>query len=219
MAYMEAQGGANVPREDQAVRVARRVAAELNAYDEEVKKVIGIFAPHLGDSRIYETRTTQWRIVSSAVEVLTSKSAHGAPRSPVNNCGLGGNKPAANGRDNPAGSVTTATTFNSLRVIDWTDTAAVKAIVARIREETPRIRKAQRSFDPTKRRVAAPSARLTPQERDRLPQIQQELLKHDIRPERWELEALARGARITFGDFEIQYPPLQDWAEFYRNDN
>lgn len=221
MAYMEAQGGANIPRKDQTVRVARRVAAELNAYDEEVKKVVGIFAPHLGDSRIYETRTTQWRIVSSAVdvEVLTSKSAHGAPRSPVNNCGLGGNKTAANGRDNPAGSVTTASTSDNLRVIDWTDTAAVKAIVARIREETPSISKAQRSFDPTKRRVSAPSARLTPQERDRLPQIQQELLKHDIRPEKWELEALVRGAKITFGDVEIQYPPLQDWAEFYGNDN
>ena len=69
MAYMSAQGGANVPRDDQTVRVARRVANELNAYDEEVKKVVGIFAPHLGDSRVYETRTTQWRIVSSAVDV------------------------------------------------------------------------------------------------------------------------------------------------------
>jgi len=221
MAYMSAQGGANVPRDDQTVRVARRVVDELNAYDEEVKKVVGIFAPHLGDSRVYETRTTQWRIVSSAVdvEVLTLKSASGAPRSPVNNCGLGGNKTAANGCGNPAGSVTTASTSDNLRVIDWTDNAAVKAIVARIREETPRISKAQRSFDPTKRRVAAPSARLTPQERDRLPQIQQELLKQDIRPEKWELEALVRGAKITFGDVEIQYPPLQDWAEFYGNDN
>jgi hypothetical protein len=80
----------NVPRDDQTVRVARRVANELNAYDEEVKKVMGIFAPHLGESHVYETRTTQWRIVTSAVdsEVLTAKSASGAPRSPVNNCGL-----------------------------------------------------------------------------------------------------------------------------------
>jgi hypothetical protein len=103
---MEAQGGANVPREDQTVRVARRVAAELNAYDEEVKKVVGIFAPHLGDSRVYETRTTQWRIVSSAVdlEVLTSKSAHGAPRSPVNNCGLGEKKQSANRLDASLGA-------------------------------------------------------------------------------------------------------------------
>ncbi|MGA5654702.1 replication endonuclease [Rahnella contaminans] len=90
MDYIIAQGGANVPRKEQTVRVARRVAYELNAYDEEVKKVVGIFAPHLGESHVYETRTTQWRIVASAVdsEVLTAKSASGAPRSPVNNCGI-----------------------------------------------------------------------------------------------------------------------------------
>ena len=154
MAYMEAQGGANVPREDQTVRVARRVAAELNAYDEEVKKVVGIFAPHLGDSRVYETRTTQWRIVSSAVdvEVLTLKSASGAPRSPVNNCGLGGKRQATNWRGSQDEGTATTSNSDNLRVIDWTDTAAVRAIVARIREETPKVSKLQRSFDPTKGR-------------------------------------------------------------------
>ena len=160
MAYMTAQGGANVPRDDQTVRVARRVAHELNAYDEEVKKVVGIFAPHLGESHVYETRTTQWRIVASAVdsEVLTAKSASGAPRSPVNNCGLSGKKQAANRHDSQAGNAPTASNSDNLRVIDWTDAAAVRAIVARIREETPRVSKAQRSFDPTKGRDIAPSA-------------------------------------------------------------
>jgi hypothetical protein len=216
MAYMSAQGGANVPRDDQTVRVARRVADELNAYDEEVKKVVGIFAPHLGDSRVYETRTTQWRIVSSAVdvEVLTLKSASGAPRSPVNNCGLGGKKQAANRRDSQAGSDLTASNPNNLRVIDWTDTAAVRAIVARIREETPRVSKAQRSFDPTKGRDVAPSARLTREERARLPEIERELMKHSITAERWELEALSRGAKVSFGDQKMQFEVLQDWAEF-----
>jgi hypothetical protein len=152
MAYMTAQGGANVPREDQTVRVARRVANELNAYDEEVKKVVGIFAPHLGESHVYETRTTQWRIVASAVdsEVLTAKSASGAPRSPVNNCGLSGKKAAANGRNSQAGSASAASTSANQPVIDWTDTTAVRAIVARIREETPRVSKAQRSSGSTK---------------------------------------------------------------------
>ncbi|MCS3425897.1 hypothetical protein M2403_004530 [Rahnella sp. BIGb0603] len=216
MAYMSAQGGANVPRDDQTVRVARRVADELNAYDEEVKKVVGIFAPHLGDSRVYETRTTQWRIVSSAVdvEVLTLKSASGAPRSPVNNCGLGVIKPATNWRDSQAGSAPTASTSDNLRVIDWSDTAAVRAIVARIREETPRVSKAQRSFDPTKGRDIAPSARLTTEERARLPQIESELRKHSIIAERWELEALSRGAKFSFGDQVMSFEPLPDWAEF-----
>jgi len=217
MAYISAQGGANVPRDDQTVRVARRVADELNAYDEEVKKVVGIFAPHLGDSRVYETRTTQWRIVSSAVdvEVLTSKSASGAPRSPVNNCGLGEKKQSANRLDSQAGGAPTASNSDNLRVIDWTDTAAVRAIVARIREETPKVSKAQRSFDPTKGRDVAPSARLTAEERARLPQIEQELLKNDIKAQRWELEALTRGAKISFGDVVIHHPPLMDWQEFY----
>jgi len=152
MAYMTAQGGANVPRDDQTVRVARRVANELNAYDEEVKKVMGIFAPHLGESHVYETRTTQWRIVASAVdsEVLTAKSASGAPRRPVNNCGLSGKKAAANGRNSQAGSASAASTSANQPVIDWTDTTAVRAIVARIREETPRVSKAQRSSGSTK---------------------------------------------------------------------
>jgi hypothetical protein len=216
MAYMSAQGGANVPHDDQTVRVARRIADELNAYDEEVKKVVGIFAPHLGDSRVYETRTTQWRIVSSAVdvEVLTSKSASGAPRSPVNNCGLGGNKPAAIGRDSQARSAATTFISDNRPVIDWTDTAAVRAIVARIREETPRVSKAQRSFDPTKGRDVAPSARLTTEERARLPEIERALMKHNITAERWELEALSRGAKISFGDLVMCFEPLPDWAEF-----
>ncbi|MNC22511.1 hypothetical protein D3C75_705130 [compost metagenome] len=90
--YIAAQGGANVPRDAQTVRVARKVADELNAYDEEVQKVVGIFAPHLGSDNVHVTRTTQWRIVAKAVDVdlslLTLKSGSAATRSPVNNCGL-----------------------------------------------------------------------------------------------------------------------------------
>ncbi|QQN37338.1 replication endonuclease [Rahnella aceris] len=214
--YIAAQGGANVSREDQTVRVARRVADELNAYDEDVQKVVGIFAPHLGDSHVYETRTTQWRIVASAVDVnsLTLKSASGAPRSPVNNCGLGEKKQAANRRDSQVGKAPTASNSDNLRVIDWTDTAAVRAIVARIREETPRVSKAQRSFDPTKGRDVAPSARLTTEERARLPEIERELMKYSITPERWELEALSRGAKFSFDDLVMSFEPLPDWAEF-----
>jgi len=216
MAYMTAQGGANVPRDDQTVRVARRVANELNAYDEEVKKVVGIFAPHLGESHVYETRTTEWRIVASAVdsEVLTAKSASGAPRSPVNNCGLGGEKAVAKWLDNQAGSAATAFISANQPVIDWKDTAAVRAIVARIREETPRVSKEQCSFDPTKGRDVAPSARLTSEERARLPEIERELMKHNITAKPWELEALSRGAQISFGDLIMSFAPLQDWAEF-----
>jgi hypothetical protein len=213
-AYIAAQGGANVSREDQTVRVARRIAD-----DEDVQKVVGIFAPHLGDSHIYETRTTQWRIVASAVDVnfLTLKSASGAPRSPVNNCGLIKSSAGTNrqGSHNKQPESQAANADNAIATaIDWNDTAAVKAIVARIREETPRISKAQRSYDQTKGRRIAPSARLTPEERARIPQIFRELSRHSIAPERWELEALTRGAKIKFGDRFFQYQPLQDWSNF-----
>lgn len=220
--YIAAQGGANVGRADQTVRVARIIAAELNTYDEEVQKVIGIFAPHLGDSHVFETRTTKWRIVSSAVDVnpLTLKSASGAPRSPVNNCGLvessAGTNRQKSQNNRPKSHTVTAENDNS-KPIDWSDTAAGRAIVARIIEENPRISKAQRGYDPTKPRDLAPSARLTPAERARLPLICHELAKKDIIPERWELEALVRGAKIHFGDVVIHFPPPPEWDDFYGN--
>ena len=218
-AYIAAQGGANVSRKDQTVRVARRVADELNAYDEDVQKIVGIFAPHLGDSRIYETRTTQWRIVSSAVDVnsLTLKSASGAPRSPVNNCGLAGSSAGTSrqkSQNNRPEQHTVTAENETAAAIDWNDTAAVRAIVARVREENPRINKAQRSYDPTKGREVAPSARLTPAERARLPLISSELAKNGITPERWELEALTRGAKFVFNNKVVKFDIIEDWVEF-----
>lgn len=78
-----------------------------------------------------------------------------------------------------------ASNSDTLRVIDWKDTPAVKATVARIREKTPRVNKAQRSFAPTKGRDVAPSARLTAEERARLPEIEREVMKHNITAARW----------------------------------
>ncbi len=87
--YIVAQGGANVPRDSQTVRVARNVTDEVNAYEEDIERVVGIYAPHLGSELVRVTRTAEWRIVPklSAVEPLTLKSGIAAPRSPVNNCG------------------------------------------------------------------------------------------------------------------------------------
>ncbi|HEI6852750.1 TPA: replication endonuclease [Yersinia enterocolitica] len=213
-AYIAAQGGTNCG--NQTVRLAKRIADELNAYDEEVQKVVGIYAPHLGADHIHETRTTQWRIVSGAVDVelLTLKSASGAPRSPVNNCGLGGNTQAPNDPNGQDKTPVAAMEYPPDAVIDWSDTAAVRAIVARVKEKQPTISKMQRSYDPTKGRLIAPSARLTREERQRIPQIRNDLLLKDISAQRWELESLARGASMTFNDTVIQYPALSDWPEF-----
>ena len=87
--YIAAQGGANVPRDSQTVRVARNVTDEVNAYEEDIERVVGIYAPHLGSELIHVTRTAEWRIVPKllAVEPLTLKRGIAAPRSSVNNCG------------------------------------------------------------------------------------------------------------------------------------
>jgi large subunit ribosomal protein L30 len=87
--YIAAQGGANVLRDSQTVRVARNVTDEVNAYEEDIERVVGIYAPHLGSELVRVTRTAEWRIVPKllAVEPLTLKSGIAAPRSPVNNCG------------------------------------------------------------------------------------------------------------------------------------
>lgn len=213
-AYIAAQGGTNSG--NQTVRVAKRIADELNAYDEEVQKVVGIYAPHLGADHVHETRTTQWRIVSGAVDVelLTLKSASGAPRSPVNNCGLGGNTQAPNDPNGQVKMPVAAMEYPPDAVIDWSDTAAVRAIVARVKEKQPTISKMQRSYDPTKGRLIAPSARLTREERQRIPQIRNDLLLKDISAQRWELESLARGAKMAVGDAVFHYPALSDWPEF-----
>ena len=87
--YIAAQGGANVPRDSQTVRVARNVTDEVNANEEDIERVVDIYAPDLGSKLVHVTRTAEWRIVPKllAVEPLTLKSGIAAPRSPVNNCG------------------------------------------------------------------------------------------------------------------------------------
>ncbi|HID8272535.1 TPA: replication endonuclease [Serratia marcescens] len=215
-AYILAQGGPNVARDDQTVRVARRVADERNAYDEEVQKIAGIFAPHIGADRVYETRTTQWRIVAKAVAVepLTLKSASGAPRSPVNNCGLVGSGGAENAQDGGPVEAVAVMEHAPETQIDWDDMTVARSVMTRLRANAPQINRQQRGIDPYKPIEPAASARLTTAERDRVSKIYSELALHGIEPTRWELEALARGAKVKFGDISMHYPAVSDWAAF-----
>ncbi|MEL5452321.1 replication endonuclease [Serratia bockelmannii] len=217
-AYMAGQGGANVPRDVQTVRVARVVDDELNAYDEEVQKVVGIFAPHLGAGHIHETRTTEWRIVRKAVDLdvnlLTLKSASGAPRSPVNNCGLVGSGGAENTQDGESVEAVAVMEHAPETQIDWDDMTVARSVMARLRADAPQINRQQRSIDPYSRPESAPSARLTAAERARIARINAELALHAIEPTRWELEALARGAKVTFGGEAFVYPACDDWPGF-----
>lgn len=43
--YIAAQGGANVKRDDETVRVARTTTEEVNEYEEDIERVVGIYTP------------------------------------------------------------------------------------------------------------------------------------------------------------------------------
>ena len=75
----------------------------------------------------------------------------------------------------------------------------------------------QRSYDQLHRPEPAPSARLTQAEQQRLPQIHADLTAKGIHPQRWELEVLARGAKVSFGDLTFQYQNDDDWGGFTDN--
>ncbi len=137
-AYIARQGGANVPRDVQTVRVARKVADEPNAYDEEVQKVVGIFVPHLGAGHVFETRTTEWRIVRKAVDVepLTLKSASGAPRSPVNNSGGIDSNAVTELQDSKPVEDVALLEHPPEAPIDWSDVTVTRSVMTRLRGKT-----------------------------------------------------------------------------------
>src|SRR5471032_2924097 len=87
--YIHEQGGTNVPRARQTVRVARQSSGRFNAYAEERFGVVGIYAPHLGTDHCYQTRSATWRIVRSAPKTEFSFDADSpsTPWSSVINCG------------------------------------------------------------------------------------------------------------------------------------
>ncbi|CAI1941116.1 Bacteriophage replication gene A protein (GPA) [Serratia quinivorans] len=172
-AYMAGQGGANVPRDVQTVRVARKVADEPNAYDEEVQKVVGIFAPHLGAGHIHETRSTEWRIVRKAVDVdvnpLTLKSASGAPRSPVNNCGEVRREPDPDMQVATPEYVTAVMNLIECGDVSWNDPDVVSVLRDAVKGQSPKASGELRAKSLNKSRIDAPSARLTLAKRNRIP--------------------------------------------------
>ncbi|MCK6652303.1 replication endonuclease [Enterobacter roggenkampii] len=214
--YIIAQGGANMPRDAQAVRVARKVTDEVNEYEEDIERVIGIYAPHLGAHRVHVTRNAEWRIVPKvlAVEPLTLKSGSAAPRSPVNNCGklTGGGDPVMT----PSPSEQAAAVLNLIErgVIGWNEPDVVKVFNAALKAGAPRKNRQQRNSVPLKAAEQAPSARMTKAERERIPKIRLDLAQEGITPERWELDVLARGGTVFYGDKKISYVAAEEWAGF-----
>ncbi|MCK7365643.1 replication endonuclease [Enterobacter roggenkampii] len=205
--YIVAQGGANVPRDSQTVRVARNVTDEVNAYEEDIERVVGIYAPHLGSELVRVTRTAEWRIVPKllAVEPLTLKSGIAAPRSPVNNCGklTGGSDPVMT----PSPSEQAAAVLNLIDagVVDWNDPDVVKVLRDALKAGAKPQNRQQRNRAPLKQDDLAPSGRLTESQRDQISRIRFDLAQQGIMPEWWELDLLARGATVTYAEKKFSY--------------
>ncbi|WP_236547297.1 replication endonuclease [Enterobacter roggenkampii] len=214
--YIIAQGGANMPRDAQAVRVARKVTDEVNEYEEDIERVVGIYAPHLGAHRVHVTRTAEWRIVPKvlAVEPLTLKSGSAAPRSPVNNCGKlsGDGDPVMT----PTPSEHAAAVLNLVDdgVIAWDDPEVVTALRGVLKHNPPRPNRQQKNGEPLKPHQIAPSARMTKAERAQIPRILFELSQKGITPKRWELQSLARGAALVYGGGRFNLSVNDEWKGF-----
>lgn len=214
--YIIAQGGANMPRDAQAVRVARKVTDEVNEYEEDIERVVGIYAPHLGAGHIHVTRSADWRIVPKvlAVEPLTLKSGSAAPRSPVNNCGklTGGGDPVMT--STPSEQAAAVLNLIDKGVIGWDDPEVMRVLRAASKDCTPRKNRQQRKAELLKAAEQAPSARMTKAERERIPKIRFDLAQEGITPERWELDVLARGATVFYGDQKFSYVAAEEWPGF-----
>ena len=76
-AYTQLQGGAMVQRNNLRVRISYE--EEQNQFEEEVKKIKGVFSPIVGIASFICTRLIKWAIVSK-------NRRERAPRSSVNNC-------------------------------------------------------------------------------------------------------------------------------------
>ena len=214
--YIIAQGGANMPRDAQAVRVARKVTDEVNDYEEDIERVVGIYAPHLGAHRVHVTRTAEWRIVPKvlAVEPLTLKSGSAAPRSPVNNCGklITSGDPVMT----PTPSEQAAAVLNLIErgVLDWNEPDVEKVLKEALKVGQPSKKRQQRSNSQLITSELAPSSRLTKAERGLLPKIRIEMSMRGIAPEWWELHVLARGATVMYGSETFKFPVEDEWLGF-----
>ncbi|HGH4617979.1 TPA: replication endonuclease [Enterobacter bugandensis] len=215
--YIAAQGGANVPRDSQTVRVARNVTDEVNAFEEDIERVVGIYAPHLGSELVHVTRTAEWRIVPKllAVEPLTLKSGIAAPRSPVNNCGkiTGGGDPVI--PLTPSEQAVAVLNLIDCGALTWEDPEVVAVLRGALKQHSRKPIRKHRVCALLKPYEIAPSGRMTKAERETIPRIVLELTQQGIQPKRWELQVLARGATLRFDGKDFKFSRLREWESFF----
>ncbi len=99
-------------------------------------------------------------------------------------------------------------------VIEWNDQEVVRALRGALKHDLRTPNRQQRSGSPLKPHEIAPSARLTRSERMQITRIRVDLAQNGIRPQRWELEALARGATVNYDGRSFSYPVICDWRAY-----
>ncbi|ORM95098.1 replication endonuclease [Pantoea cypripedii] len=87
-AYVNAQGGPFVRRDDLAVRTWYQPSEDINEYGEETVRIKGVYATEVGADTPILTRLAQWRIVPKrALDLAVDLKGASAPSwSSVNNC-------------------------------------------------------------------------------------------------------------------------------------
>ncbi|MDM1654106.1 replication endonuclease, partial [Escherichia coli] len=140
-----------------------------------------------------------------------------APRSPVNNCGklTGGDTslPA------PTPSEHAAAVLNLVDdgIIEWNEPEVVKALRGALKHGLRTPNRQQRNGSTLKPHEIAPSARLSRSERLQITRIRVDLAQNGILPQRWELEALARGATVNYDGKQFTYLAADEWPGFSTN--
>ncbi|EMR5303351.1 replication endonuclease, partial [Escherichia coli] len=99
-------------------------------------------------------------------------------------------------------------------VIEWSDPEVVRALRGALKHGLRRPNRQQRNGSMLKPHEIAPSARLTRSERLQITRIRVDLAQNGIRPQRWELEALARGATVNYNGKKFTYPVADEWPGF-----
>ncbi|KXH91250.1 hypothetical protein AXE67_23055 [Escherichia coli] len=148
------------------------------------------------------------------VEPLTLKSGIAAPRSPVNNCGKLTGSDVSLPAPTPSEHAAVVLNLVDDGVIEWNDQEVVRALRGALKHDLRTPNRQQRSGSPLKPHEIAPSARLTRSERMQITRIRVDLAQNGIRPQRWELEALARGATVNYDGRSFSYPVICDWRAY-----
>ncbi|MCZ9221874.1 replication endonuclease, partial [Escherichia albertii] len=99
-------------------------------------------------------------------------------------------------------------------VIEWNDPEVVRALRGALKHGLKTPNRQQRNGSPLKTHEIASSARLTRSERMQITRIRVDLAQNGIRPQRWELEALARGAAVIYGNKKFIYATDKGWPGF-----